>query len=108
MNSFPNPERLDKVAISMENIETVVRERNLAYHLLETGEHGERPSVEDTNCFGLKYTRDLSQHEVPVNQNPSWQKEYDLYHKTDDHEYIKKFLIDMNEKKLLKENYEKV
>lgn len=33
---FPNPERIDKVQESMDNIETVVRERNKAYHMLET------------------------------------------------------------------------
>lgn len=37
----------------MENLETVVRERNRAYFELETGESGERPSVELTNCFGM-------------------------------------------------------
>lgn len=43
MELFPSPERLDKVKLSMANLETVVRERNRAYHLLETGETGERP-----------------------------------------------------------------
>lgn len=67
---FPSPERIDKVYISfpmifqfelnsyisllfqhqqveesMKNLETVVRERNKAYYLLETGEDGERPGV---------------------------------------------------------------
>lgn len=41
---FPSPERIDKVQDSMNNIETVVRERNKAYHLLETGKNGERPA----------------------------------------------------------------
>lgn len=41
---FPNPERIDKVQDSMKNIETVVRERNKAYHMLETGRDGERPA----------------------------------------------------------------
>lgn len=49
---FPNPERIDKVNESMENLETVVRERNRAYFELETGESGERPKGEATNCFG--------------------------------------------------------
>lgn len=40
---FPNPERLDKIQDSMNNLESVVRERNQAYHMLETGETGERP-----------------------------------------------------------------
>lgn len=50
---FPSPERLDKVKDSMENLETVVRERNKAYHLLETGETGERPSELVVNQLGL-------------------------------------------------------
>lgn len=52
---FPSPERLDKVEDSMENLETVVRERNKAYHLLETGETGERPGRLETGRFGLKF-----------------------------------------------------
>lgn len=49
---FPNPERIDKIADSMENLERVVRERNKAYHLLETGEHGEQPSKLVTSQLG--------------------------------------------------------
>jgi len=40
---FPNPERIDKVEESMENLETVVRERNKAYFELETTESADRP-----------------------------------------------------------------
>lgn len=54
MELFPNPERLDKVDISMENLEAVVRERNRAYHLLETGETGEVRSETKINAFGLE------------------------------------------------------
>lgn len=52
---FPSPERIDKVEESMENLETVVRERNRAYHLLETGETGERPGKMETSRLGLNY-----------------------------------------------------
>lgn len=52
---FPSPERLDKVKISMRNLETVVRERNKAYHLLETGETGERPMRLVSNNLGIRY-----------------------------------------------------
>lgn len=52
---FPSPERLDKVEESMENLESVVRERNKAYHLLETGETGERPGKMETNILGLNF-----------------------------------------------------
>lgn len=50
---FPSPERIDKVEESMKNLETVVRERNKAYHLLETGMNGERPEEVVTNQLGL-------------------------------------------------------
>lgn len=52
---FPNPERLDKVKDSMNNLESVVRERNRAYHMLETGETGERPGKLVYNCLGKTY-----------------------------------------------------
>lgn len=53
MKLFPNPERLDKVEESMENLEEVVRERNRAYHELERGETGEQPKETITGPFGL-------------------------------------------------------
>lgn len=52
---FPNPERIDKVQESMDNIEKVVRERNKAYHLLETGRDGERPARMEANILGMRY-----------------------------------------------------
>ncbi|KAF7994837.1 hypothetical protein HCN44_004309 [Aphidius gifuensis] len=58
---FPSPERLDKVEESMENLETVVRERNIAYHQLETGESGERKA---------------RIHVMPQFMNTSWQKRH--------------------------------
>lgn len=39
----------------MDNLETVVRERNRAYHLLETGVDGERPGRLVTNQLGIKF-----------------------------------------------------
>lgn len=53
---FANPERIDKVQESMQHIETVVRERNRAYHLLETGIDGERPVTIQRNRLGMSYT----------------------------------------------------
>lgn len=51
---FPSPERIDKVKLSMENLETVVRERNRAYHQLETGKDGERPQRFVYNQLGIR------------------------------------------------------
>lgn len=52
---FPNPERIDKVQESMQNVETVVRERNRAYYRLEIGNDGERPAFFAPNRIGMKY-----------------------------------------------------
>lgn len=52
---FPSPERRDKVEESMENLEAVVRERNKAYHLLETGETGERQGRMEKSILGLDF-----------------------------------------------------
>ncbi|XP_065583567.1 large ribosomal subunit protein uL29m-like, partial [Artemia franciscana] len=46
---FPNPERMDKVEESMENLEKVVRERNRAYWQLETGKSGEQEGEQILN-----------------------------------------------------------
>ncbi|KAG7212808.1 hypothetical protein KM043_013064 [Ampulex compressa] len=69
---FPNPERLDKVQESMSNIETVVRERNKAYHMLETGEHGERPAKLVYNALGLRFYYKMRQYTMPKYRNKKW------------------------------------
>lgn len=70
METFPNPERIDKVDISMENLEAVVRERNRAYHLLETGEIGEAQSETVINAFGLEEVRHQKEHLIPKEEQP--------------------------------------
>ncbi|KAI4465219.1 ribosomal protein l47 mitochondrial-related [Holotrichia oblita] len=69
---FPSPERLDKVEESMENLEAVVRERNKAYHLLETGENGERPEKITNNAFGLPHVYKESEYAIPKHMNEEW------------------------------------
>ncbi|KAL0119876.1 hypothetical protein PUN28_007954 [Cardiocondyla obscurior] len=71
---FPNPERLDKVEDSMENLESIVRERNRAYHLLETGETGERPGQLVYSILGLKFYYRKCQHSIPKFVNTRWHK----------------------------------
>lgn len=74
MKLFPSPERLDKVELSMENLESVVRERNKAYHLLETGETGERPGRLVANPLGIKYYYKAKEHVLPPHMNVKWIK----------------------------------
>lgn len=73
---FPNPERIDKVDMSMTNLETVVRERNKAYHLLETGETGERPGKLVYNALGLKFYYRMREYLVPKFMNSKWFKKH--------------------------------
>ena len=53
----------------MENIESVVRERNKAYWLLETDELGERPSAWSNNVLGLYECKPCEEHENPQDLN---------------------------------------
>ncbi|KAL3283508.1 hypothetical protein HHI36_006647 [Cryptolaemus montrouzieri] len=80
---FPSPERLDKVQDSMKNLEEVVRERNKAYYMLETGKDGERPVEENINPFGFKSTRKLYEFPVPKQMNKKWQENRVQYNEND-------------------------
>lgn len=73
---FPNPERIDKVKESMDNIETVVRERNEAYYKLETGESGERQVEDVVNHFGLPDKHAKSEYPIPQFMNTRWVRPY--------------------------------
>lgn len=64
MELFPSPERIDKVKVSMQNLEHVVRERNRAYHLLETGDKGERPGQFVNNQLGMKFFYRCATHKT--------------------------------------------
>jgi large subunit ribosomal protein L47 len=83
---FPNPERLDKVEESLENIETVVRERNRAYHFLETGTSGERPGGEIENFLGLKEYVQHNEYHVPKYENKKYLLEKEAEPKVADEE----------------------
>ena len=71
---FPSPERIDRVAESMENLEAVVRERNKAYHELETGQGAERPGVMTKSHFGLDTYYQMSEYPIPKSMNEEWRK----------------------------------
>ena len=56
----------------MENLEAVVRERNQAYFLLETGKTGERSGEEVENWLGLPEYKQYEEYPVPKEQNREW------------------------------------
>lgn len=95
MEIFPNPERIDKVKISMENLETVVRERNKAYHLLETGKTGERPQRPVANALGLRLTYKSTEHVLPPYMNMKWIKSRNIGYGG---RAVSKFLLKFREK----------
>ncbi|XP_053657857.1 39S ribosomal protein L47, mitochondrial [Anopheles marshallii] len=76
MELFPSPERLDKVKESMDNLEEVVRERNRAYHELETGQTGERPGMVVPNELGINFYYRAFEHVIPKNANSKWNKRH--------------------------------
>ncbi|XP_028127957.1 39S ribosomal protein L47, mitochondrial [Diabrotica virgifera virgifera] len=94
---FPTPERIDKVADSMENLESVVRERNKAYHQLETGETGERPGKVQTGVFGLKYYYKMTEHVMPKYMNTKWRESHKFYKYKYDKD-VEDFLLKYREK----------
>ncbi|XP_045614785.2 large ribosomal subunit protein uL29m [Procambarus clarkii] len=67
---FPSPERIDKVEESMKNLEDVVRERDRAYWLLETGETGERPSAVVHDALGRVVRKEFDEHPIPEWMQP--------------------------------------
>ncbi|KAL0840190.1 hypothetical protein ABMA28_015480 [Loxostege sticticalis] len=73
---FPNPERIDKVQESMNNIETVVKERNVAYYKLETGETGERPVEDVVSLIGLPEKYEKKEYAIPQFMNTRWVRTY--------------------------------
>ena len=56
----------------MANLESVVRERNRAYYLLETGETGERPGGHVENFLGLQEYVQYDEYPVPKEENKSY------------------------------------
>jgi large subunit ribosomal protein L47 len=70
----------------MENIETVVRERNRAYFYLETGTSGERPGDEVENFLGLKDYVQHKEYHVPKHENKQYLLEKEAEPKSSDEE----------------------
>lgn len=66
---MPSPERLTKVQTSMNRMDRVVRERETALRLLQTGQEKERPGAWRKNLFGLTRWRRFREHPIPWYMN---------------------------------------
>lgn len=100
MEPLPNPERLDKVEESMENILDVVKERNRAYQLLEYGTTDEPKPYIARNAIGIPYERTPEEHYVPKHLN----KHYKLMHSTYK-TWMSRYLALYEEKQRRQRNY---
>jgi len=72
--AMPNPERIDKVELSMEHLEEVVRERNRAYYQLEVGVSGERERIMRPDCFGRTVPYKKREHCMPYLMNSAYRR----------------------------------
>jgi len=90
--TMPNEERLDKVEESMENLESVVRERNRAYFELETGKSGECERRVQTGPFGLPVGYTAKEHQIPWKLNAEYRKYVRYRYQTCNGDVVKKFV----------------
>lgn len=67
--NFPAPDRLDKCEESMENILQVVRERDEAYNMLETGHKGEAKKEWRYDILGRPFVYTRREHLIPEHLN---------------------------------------
>lgn len=74
----------------MSNLEEVVRERNRAYHELETGMNGERPIRRVPNQLGIRFNYREFEHVVPQFMNKKWRENHKFQYGGS---AVKKFLL---------------
>uniref|UniRef100_A0A1I7Y5S8 Large ribosomal subunit protein uL29m n=1 Tax=Steinernema glaseri TaxID=37863 RepID=A0A1I7Y5S8_9BILA len=79
---MPNPERIDKVQESMNNLEDVVHERNNAFLELETGQGADPPMRTVTSFMGFTYKKQAREHVLPA--EVTGEKEYEQPYLDDD------------------------
>uniref|UniRef100_A0A0R3RPT5 Large ribosomal subunit protein uL29m n=1 Tax=Elaeophora elaphi TaxID=1147741 RepID=A0A0R3RPT5_9BILA len=79
---MPNPDRIEKVAESMCNLESVVHERNDAYFRLETGDGADPPMRTVTSFAGFTYEKRATEHLTPPDKQNK--KEYEVPYLDDD------------------------
>jgi large subunit ribosomal protein L47 len=68
-----------QVEVSMENLLYVVKERDIAYNMLESGESGAPKTYEIRNALGIKYNRTETEHLVPRFMNRKFRLMHSKY-----------------------------
>ncbi|KAK5930792.1 hypothetical protein CgunFtcFv8_027003 [Champsocephalus gunnari] len=71
---MPSPERLKKVSRSMFRLETVVKERETALRLLQTGQEKGRPGAWRRNIFGYAYWYRYKEYAIPWYMNKRYKR----------------------------------
>ncbi|KAF7658399.1 hypothetical protein LDENG_00013670 [Lucifuga dentata] len=71
---MPSPERLRKVERSMIRMETVVKERETALRLLQTGQEKARPGDWRKDMFGYVYWYRFREHAIPWYMNRRYKR----------------------------------
>lgn len=72
--AMPSPERLRKIERSMARLETVVKERETALRLLQTGQERPQPGGWRKDVFGRVNWYKFSEHAVPWYMNKEYKK----------------------------------
>lgn len=71
---MPSPERIRKVERSMIRLETVVKERETALRLLQTGQEKGRPGAWRRNIFGYVYWYRFKEYAIPWYMNRRYKR----------------------------------
>ncbi|XP_032383041.1 large ribosomal subunit protein uL29m [Etheostoma spectabile] len=71
---MPSPERTRKVERSMIRLETVVKERETALRLLQTGQEKARPGAWRRNIFGYVYWYRFKEYAIPWHMNRRYKR----------------------------------
>ncbi|XP_076582026.1 large ribosomal subunit protein uL29m [Chaetodon auriga] len=72
--TMPSPERLKKVERSLIRLETVVKERETALRLLQTGQEKGRPGAWRRNIFGYTYWYRFKEYAIPWYMNKRYKR----------------------------------
>ncbi|XP_067085855.1 39S ribosomal protein L47, mitochondrial [Osmerus mordax] len=71
---MPSPERLKKVERSMKRLDTVVKEREDALRMLQTGQERARPGAWRKSLFGHVYWYRFREHAIPWYMNKRYKR----------------------------------